>query len=268
MRSFPKSRWLLALLLAVLLAVLSSRSTSRAISAWNTSSRSRRRSTAGITPIRCRPRSSTFWSTWRSPDCRCRAPRSSRSWAARSSACCGAWSSSRSPRASGATVAFLASRYLLRDWVQRKFGDKLKTINEGVEREGAFYLFALRLVPAFPFFVINLVMGLTPIRTLDLLLGEPARHARRARSSTSTRARSSGSSTRSGASCRWQLIVAFVLLGIFPLVAKKVVDALKARRVYAELEAAATLRPQPGGDRRRLGGPRHRVHRRGGARRR
>src|SRR6185369_11915508 len=65
----------------------------------------------------------------------------------------------------GATGAFLASRYLLRDWVQGKFGDKLKTINEGVDREGAFYLFALRLVPAFPFFVINLVMGLTPIRT-------------------------------------------------------------------------------------------------------
>ena len=55
----------------------------------------------------------------------------------------------------GATLAFLASRFLLRDWVQAKFGDKLKPINEGVEREGAFYLFALRLVPAFPFFVIR-----------------------------------------------------------------------------------------------------------------
>ena len=65
----------------------------------------------------------------------------------------------------GATLAFLASRFVLRDWVQGKFGDKLKPINEGVAREGAFYLFALRLVPAFPFFVINLVMGLTPIRT-------------------------------------------------------------------------------------------------------
>ncbi len=65
----------------------------------------------------------------------------------------------------GATLAFLASRFLLRDWVQEKFGDKLKPINDGVAREGAFYLFALRLVPAFPFFVINLVMGLTPMRT-------------------------------------------------------------------------------------------------------
>ena len=65
----------------------------------------------------------------------------------------------------GATLAFLASRFLLRDWVQAKFGDKLKPINEGVAKEGAFYLFALRLVPAFPFFVVNLVMGLTPMLT-------------------------------------------------------------------------------------------------------
>ena len=56
----------------------------------------------------------------------------------------------------GATLAFLASRFLLRDWVQTKFGDKLKPINDGVAKEGAFYLFALRLVPAFPFFAVNL----------------------------------------------------------------------------------------------------------------
>ncbi|HEX7559172.1 MAG TPA: TVP38/TMEM64 family protein, partial [Usitatibacter sp.] len=65
----------------------------------------------------------------------------------------------------GATLAFLASRYLLRDWVKGKFGDKLKPIDDGIAREGAFYLCALRLVPAFPFFVINLVMGLTSIKT-------------------------------------------------------------------------------------------------------
>src|SRR5512140_2299650 len=64
----------------------------------------------------------------------------------------------------GATLAFLASRFVLRDWVQARFGEKLAPVNEGIAREGAFYLFALRLVPAFPFFVINLVMGLTPIR--------------------------------------------------------------------------------------------------------
>ena len=66
----------------------------------------------------------------------------------------------------GATLAFLASRLLLRDWVQSRFGRSLKAINKGVERDGAFYLFTLRLVPVFPFFLINLVMGLTPIKTI------------------------------------------------------------------------------------------------------
>ncbi len=64
----------------------------------------------------------------------------------------------------GATLACLISRFLLRGWVQNKFGDKLVTINDGIEREGAFYLFSLRLVPIFPFFVINLLMGLTRMR--------------------------------------------------------------------------------------------------------
>ena len=67
----------------------------------------------------------------------------------------------------GATLACVVSRFLLQEWVQGKFGDKLTAINQGIEREGAFYLFTLRLIPVFPFFVINLVMGLTtlPIRT-------------------------------------------------------------------------------------------------------
>lgn len=64
----------------------------------------------------------------------------------------------------GATLACAVSRFLLRDWVQNKFGDKLSTINNGIEKEGAFYLFSLRLVPIFPFFVINLAMGLTRMR--------------------------------------------------------------------------------------------------------
>jgi len=127
----------------------------------------------------------------------------------------------------GATLAFVASRYLLRDWVQGKFGDKLKPINEGVAREGAFYLFALRLVPAFPFFVINLVMGLTPIKTLTFYwvsqLGMFAGTIVYVYAGTQL------GQFRISAG----LIGAFVLLGIFPLVAKKVLDALKARKVYA-----------------------------------
>jgi len=66
----------------------------------------------------------------------------------------------------GATLAFLGSRFLLRGWVQENFGSKLRAINEGVEKDGAFYLFTLRLIPVVPFFVINLAMGLTPMRTL------------------------------------------------------------------------------------------------------
>ncbi len=79
----------------------------------------------------------------------------------------------------GATLAFLASRNVLGEWVQARFGDRLTAFNEGVARDGAYYLFSLRLVPLFPFFVVNLLMGLTPIRTwtymwvsqLGMLLG-------------------------------------------------------------------------------------------------
>jgi pyruvate/2-oxoglutarate dehydrogenase complex dihydrolipoamide dehydrogenase (E3) component/uncharacterized membrane protein YdjX (TVP38/TMEM64 family) len=128
----------------------------------------------------------------------------------------------------GATLAFLASRYVLRDWVQDRFGDKLKPINDGVAREGAFYLFALRLVPAFPFFVINLVMGLTPIRTWTFYwvsqLGMFAGTIVYVYAGTQL-----GQFKLSAG-----LVAAFVLLGIFPLIAKKVLDGLKARKVYAK----------------------------------
>jgi pyruvate/2-oxoglutarate dehydrogenase complex dihydrolipoamide dehydrogenase (E3) component/uncharacterized membrane protein YdjX (TVP38/TMEM64 family) len=127
----------------------------------------------------------------------------------------------------GATLAFLASRYLLRDWVQRRFGDSLGRINAGVEREGAFYLFALRLVPAFPFFAINLLMALTPMRTwtymwvsqVGMLAGTVVYVY---------------AGTRLGEfRVSLELIVALALLGIFPLIAKRVLEGVKARRVYA-----------------------------------
>lgn len=63
----------------------------------------------------------------------------------------------------GATLAFLSSRYLLKDWVQNRFGDKLSIVNQGIARDGAFYLFSMRLIPVIPFFLINLLMGLSPI---------------------------------------------------------------------------------------------------------
>jgi len=134
----------------------------------------------------------------------------------------------------GATLAFFASRYLLRDWVQGKFGDKLKAINAGIEREGSFYLFAMRLVPAFPFFAINLLMGLTPIKArtfcgvsqLGMLAG----------TIVYVYAGTQLGQFRISAG----LVVAFILLGIFPLVAKKVLDAFKARKVYAKWKRPAS----------------------------
>src|SRR6185295_19827286 len=127
----------------------------------------------------------------------------------------------------GATLAFLASRYLLRDWVQNKFGDKLRPVNDGIAREGAFYLFALRLVPAFPFVAINLAMGLTPIRTWTFLW-------------VSQLGMLAGTVVYVYAGTRLGefrisigLIAALALLGFFPLIAKRVLTAIKARRVYA-----------------------------------
>lgn len=128
----------------------------------------------------------------------------------------------------GATLAFLASRYLLRDWVQSKFGDKLKRINDGIAREGAFYLFALRLVPAFPFFVINLVMGLTPIKTRTFYWVSQV--GMFAGTIVYVYAGTQLGQFRISAG----LIAAFVILGVFPIGAKKVLDALKTRKVYAK----------------------------------
>src|SRR5688572_7696454 len=127
----------------------------------------------------------------------------------------------------GATLAFLASRFLLRDWVQARFGDKLKAINEGVAREGAFYLFALRLVPAFPFVAINLLMGLTPMRTATFFW--VSQTGMLAGTIAYVYAGTQLGEFRVSAG----LIAAFVLLGFFPLIAKLVLDAVKARRVYA-----------------------------------
>ena len=125
----------------------------------------------------------------------------------------------------GATLAFLASRFLFRDAIQRRLGDKLAAIDRGIEREGAFYLFALRLVPAFPYFVINLVMGLTPMKTRTFYwvsqVGMLAATIVYANAGTQLARVSSLSDLASPA-----LIGSFVLLGVFPLIAKKIVGAV------------------------------------------
>ena len=133
----------------------------------------------------------------------------------------------------GATLAFLASRFVLRDWVQERFGDKLKPVNDGIAREGAFYLFALRLVPAFPFFVINLVMGLTPIRARTFYWVSQV--GMLAGTIVYVYAGTQLGQFRISAG----LIAAFVVLGLFPLAAKRALQAMKTRKVYAKWKRPA-----------------------------
>jgi len=131
----------------------------------------------------------------------------------------------------GATLAFLASRFVLREVIQARFGDKLAAINSGVAKDGAFYLFTLRLVPAFPFFVINLVMGLTPLKTWTFYwvsqLGMLAGTLVYVNAGTEIAKIESLRGILSPG-----LIVSFTLLGIFPLIAKWIVNLIKARQVY------------------------------------
>ncbi len=119
----------------------------------------------------------------------------------------------------GATLAFLSSRFLLRDWVQGKFGDKLNAINQGVAKDGAFYLFSLRLIPVFPFFLINLLMGLTPITTarfyLVSQLGMLPGTAVYLNAGTQLAQIDSLSGIVSPS-----VLVSFALLGLFPIIAK------------------------------------------------
>ena len=132
----------------------------------------------------------------------------------------------------GATLAFLASRHVLRDSVRRRFGQRLAEIDQGVERDGAFYLFTLRLVPLVPFFVINLAMGLTKMRTGTYYwvsqLGMLAGTIVYVNAGTQLARIESLRGILSPA-----LIGSFVLLGVFPLVARKIVEAVQRRKVYA-----------------------------------
>ena len=128
----------------------------------------------------------------------------------------------------GATLACLLARYLFRDAVQNRFAKFLRPINQGVERDGAFYLFAMRLVPAIPFFVINLVMGLTPIRLWTFYwvsqLGMLAGTAVYVNAGKEVGQLESLSGIVSPT-----LIASFILLGVFPLVAKKALGLISKR---------------------------------------
>ena len=128
----------------------------------------------------------------------------------------------------GATAAFLVSRFMLRDIIQSKFGDKLKIINEGIEREGAFYLFTMRLIPAIPFFVINLVMGLTPIRTIQFFFVSQVGMLLGTIVYVNAGTELSKIQSISGILSP-KLILSFVLLGLFPLLTKKSIEWIKRR---------------------------------------
>jgi uncharacterized membrane protein YdjX (TVP38/TMEM64 family) len=128
----------------------------------------------------------------------------------------------------GATLAFLVSRFLLRDWVQKRFHERLQALNDGIEKEGGFYLFTLRLVPIFPFFMINLVMGLTPIRTLTFYwvsqLGMLAGTAVYVNAGTQLGQIESLSGILSPG-----LLLSFALLGVFPLIARRSVRYIQSK---------------------------------------
>ncbi len=132
----------------------------------------------------------------------------------------------------GATAAFLVSRYLLRDSVRRRFGGKLRTIDAGMNRDGPFYLFTLRLVPVFPFFLINLAMGLTTINVRTFYwvsqLGMLAATVVYVNAGTQLARIDSLAGIASPA-----LLLSFALLGVFPWIARALSGFIRRRRVYA-----------------------------------
>ncbi len=130
----------------------------------------------------------------------------------------------------GATLAFLSSRYLLRDWVQTKFGSKLNAINQGVKKDGSSYLLSLRLIPVFPFFLINLLMGLTPMSVgrfyLTSQIGMLPGTAVYLNAGTQLATIESLSDIVSPS-----VLASFALLGLFPIIAKWLMNKFKPTQV-------------------------------------
>lgn len=133
----------------------------------------------------------------------------------------------------GALFAFLASRFILRDSIQTKFADKLNSINQGMAKDGIFYLLSLRLMPLFPFFMVNILMGLTPIKARTYYwvsqVGMLAGTLVYVNAGTQLAQINSLGDIVSPA-----LLGSFILLGIFPLLAKKILDGIQRRKVYAK----------------------------------
>ncbi|MGD9812783.1 MAG: FAD-dependent oxidoreductase, partial [Sphingobium sp.] len=132
----------------------------------------------------------------------------------------------------GATLAFLSSRYLFRDWVRARFGQRLKAIDAGVARDGAFYLFTLRLVPVFPFFLVNLLMGLTAIRTVTFYAVSQVGMLAATIVYVNAGTQLAGIETLSDVATPG-LIASFAALGLFPWLARSIAGLMRNRRLYA-----------------------------------
>lgn len=135
----------------------------------------------------------------------------------------------------GATLAFLASRVLLRDWVQRRFGDYLAPLNKGIEKDGSFYLFSIRMVPLFPFFVVNLLMGLTAIRTTSFYLASQAGMLIGTAVYVNAGSELSQISSLSGLVSA-PVLGSLVLLGVFPLIAKLILNSMQRNKALQSFE--------------------------------
>lgn len=131
----------------------------------------------------------------------------------------------------GATLAMLVARFILRDQVHSRFGDRLAAIDAGIEKEGAFYLFTLRLIPVIPFFIINLAMGLTRISVPVFFVVSQVGMLAGTLVYVNAGTQLAEIESPAGILSPW-LIASFVLLGLFPLIAKRLVDILRARQIY------------------------------------
>lgn len=126
----------------------------------------------------------------------------------------------------GATLAFLMSRYFFKDAVKRKFGDKISAIEENFNKDGAFYLFSMRLVPVFPFFIVNILMGLTPIKTVTYAFASWA--GMLAGTAVYVNAGTQLSKLESlGGILSPPILLSFALLAVFPYIARKLLNILR-----------------------------------------
>ena len=133
----------------------------------------------------------------------------------------------------GATLAFLVSRFLLRDWVQSKFANYLGAVNKGIEKDGAFYLFSLRLIPVVPFWVINLVMGLTPMKAVVFyLVSQVGMLAGTAVYVNAGAELGAVEEFSTAGILSLPLLLSFALLAIFPFIARAIVGIVQLRKVY------------------------------------